>query len=94
MAAPQFNHFNTEEDFVFASVREFVKTWASGKRSKLELECKNGRLWLQFGFQLNQPNSLHSFPRRQKSEKQRNRDWLRAEQYRAAHKKSSRKSPS
>ena len=93
--AAQSSHFNTtEEDFVFASVREFVKTWASGKPSKLELECKNGRLWLQLGFQFNQPSSLHSFSdfaslRRQKGKKQRNRDWERAQKFRAAHKKSS-----
>ena len=57
--AATFERRNTEESFVFASVFEFVKTWASGQKSSLLLECDNGQAWLQLGFRLSQPSASH-----------------------------------
>ena len=66
---------NTEESFVFASVFEFVKTWASGQKSSLLLECDNGQAWLQLGFRLSQPSAshIHSYRANQPSKRRRNR---------------------
>ena len=40
----------TEESFAIAYVFEFVKTWTSGQKSSLLLECDNGEAWLKLGF--------------------------------------------
>ena len=40
---------NTEEGFILASLKEFVKLWGSGSQSSYHLECKNGQAWFQFG---------------------------------------------
>ena len=83
--------FNTEVNFVMASVNEFIKTWASGKQGSMSIECGNGRAWLQLGFQLSQPYSYHYVPqqdpnhwyssRSPKSAKRRERDNIRATKY-------------
>ena len=53
---------NTEEAFVLASLKEFVKLWGSGTQASLNLECKNGQAWIQFGAMLGSPASPHFDP--------------------------------
>ena len=36
---------NTEETFLLASLKEFVKVWASGNQAKISMECNDGKLW-------------------------------------------------
>ena len=50
---------NSEENFVLASLQEFMKAWASGHQAQLKIECQSGRAWLQLGFQLGHPSSPH-----------------------------------
>ena len=50
---------NTEEAFVLASLKEFVKLWGSGSHSFYNLECRNGQAWIKFGSQLGSPGSTH-----------------------------------
>ena len=57
--AASYKLVNTEESFVLASVFEFMKTWASGQKSSLVLECDNGQAWLQLGFRLGHPSASH-----------------------------------
>ena len=84
-------NLNREVDFLYASLNEFVKNWASGKQGSFSVECNNGSAWLQLGFQISQLYSNHSVhfhptnysPPRYKSEKRRERDILRTKQYKA-----------
>ena len=82
---------NTEESFILASLKEFVKLWGSGCQSSYHLECKNGQAWLQFGSALGSPGSQHfspnvivkDVPKKQKSPRRILKDRARA----AAHRK-------
>ena len=53
---------NTEEAFVLANLKEFVKLWGSGKRAHLQLECQNGQACIKFSSYLGAPVDLHFFP--------------------------------
>ena len=54
---------NTEEGFILASLKEFVKLWGSGIQSSYHLECRNGQAWFQFGSILGSPGSQHFVPK-------------------------------
>ena len=70
---------NTEESFVIAYVFEFVKTWTSGQKSSLLLECDNGEAWLKLGFRLGHPNAphVHNYDTTPSSPQQRSRKYPR-----------------
>ena len=53
---------NTEEAFVLATVKEFVKSWGSGNQAHLSLECKNGDAWVHLAFQVGRPAAQHFDP--------------------------------
>ena len=53
---------NTEEAFVLANLKEFVKLWGSGKRAHLQLECQNGQACIKFSSQLGAPADRHFSP--------------------------------
>ena len=87
---------NTEEAFVLANVKEFVKLWGSGRRANLQLECQNGQAFIKFSSQLGAPADRHFTPHipqhglheahhhfpRHKGPKQRERDRARAAAHR------------
>ena len=83
---------NTEESFILASLKEFVKLWGSGCQSSYHLECKNGQAWFQFGSVLGSPGSQHFSPnvivkdvsKKQKSPKRVMKDRARAAAHRQA----------
>ena len=56
------NFINTEEAFVLATVKEFVKIWGSGSQAQLNLECKNRGAWVKLAFQLGPPAAKHYVP--------------------------------
>ena len=56
------NKENTEEAFVLANLKEFVKLWGSGKRAHLQLECQIGQAWIKFSSQLGAPAHRHFSP--------------------------------
>ena len=79
---------NTEEAFVLASLKEFVKLWGSGTQASLNLECKNGQAWIHFGAMLGSPASSHFDPttapvRKKKSQARKEKDRVRAAEHRA-----------
>ena len=53
---------NTEEAYVLATVKEFVKSWGSGSQTSLNLECKNGQAWIHFSSLLGPPATCHYVP--------------------------------
>jgi hypothetical protein len=86
MFHPRFEA-QTEEAFVFASLKDFVKLWGSGSQASFQLQCSNRQVSFHLSSQLGAPagyhdNQLHS--RRQKSHRQRERDRARAAAHRAA----------
>ena len=68
---------NSEADFVFKSVSEFIKAWSSSKEASLSLETKNGKTWVNYSCCLGHPGKLKK--PRTKSKKKRERDNLRAQ---------------
>jgi hypothetical protein len=52
----------TEEAFVLASLKEFVKLWGSGSQASFQLECKDRQACLKFSTQLGSPADLHFVP--------------------------------
>ena len=50
---------NSEETFVMANLKEFVKVCGSGGRAQLNLECKNGSAWIKLEAQLKDPAAPH-----------------------------------
>ena len=86
----------TEEAFVLASLKEFVKLWGSGSQASFQLECKDRQACLKFSTQLGSPADLHFVPPfpshgfherpqypRHKGPAQRERDRARAAAHRA-----------
>ena len=71
---------NSEAGFVLKSLFEFMKAWEAGKNSKLQLESKNSKAWVNFSCYLGAPQDLHVKPRKtkNKSSKRRERDNQRA----------------
>ena len=53
---------NTEETFVLASLKEFVKIWGSGNQASFNLECRNGRAYLKMETHLGTPDQQHFVP--------------------------------
>ena len=87
---------NTEEAFILANLKEFVKIWGSGNQAFFQLECKNGQAFLKFSSQLGSPADQHFTPPhgihvqhhhphlpRKKGQRQRERDRARAAAHRA-----------
>ena len=86
--------FVTEEAFVYATFREFVKLWGNGNQASLQVQCHGGQAWVQLLSALGSPSSPHLFRhdnphhgyhgphpsqhRRRKGAKQRDRDRARA----------------
>ena len=62
---------NTEETFVLASVKEFVKLWGSGSQATFNLECSNGQAWFQLGARLGPPAFPHFYPDRPSPERKK-----------------------
>ena len=52
----------TDEAFVLASLKEFVKLWGSGSQASLQLECEKGKACIKFSCQLGAPADLHFVP--------------------------------
>ena len=53
---------NTEETFVLASLKEFVKIWCSGNQASFNLECRNGNAYLKMKTHLGPPAQQHYVP--------------------------------
>ena len=49
----------TEEEFVFESLKEFVKSWEFGSQASFNLICKNGTARLNISFELKHPTKDH-----------------------------------
>ena len=58
MFNPRFEAF-TEEAFVLASLKEFVKLWGSGSQAFFQLQCVDGQASLKFSSQLGSPADIH-----------------------------------
>ena len=58
MSAPRLEAF-TEEAFVLASLKEFVKLWGSGSQAFFQLQCVDGQAALKFSSQLGPPAQPH-----------------------------------
>ena len=50
---------NNEERFVLASLKEFVKTWGSGRAGSFQLVCEKGQAKLSMEFSLETQGSPH-----------------------------------
>ena len=53
------NFSSTEEGFVLASLKEFVKVWGSGGQANLNLECRDGSACIKLKFDLGHPGQSH-----------------------------------
>ena len=84
----------SEESFVLASLKEFVKTWGTGRDGSFQLVCKDGQAKLSMEFSLEAPGSLHFTPsddnqnssnreKRRKTPSTLRRDKKRSERHRA-----------
>ena len=51
---------NTETGFIFATLREFIHLWKSGKEGTLSLKCKNGKTSVKFQGSLGHPDMPHT----------------------------------
>jgi hypothetical protein len=82
---------NTEETFVLASLKEFVKLWGSGSQATFHLECSNGQAGFQLGAWLGPPAFPHLYPpkptlvpqKRKKTPARIEKDLARAAEHRA-----------
>ena len=63
MAAIFDANFPTEEAFVQATFREFVKLWGNGSQAHLQVQCLGGHAWVQLMSALGPPSSPHLFRR-------------------------------
>ena len=78
---------NTEEAFVFASLKEFIRVWRSGRQASLTLECKEGKTSLNFQVSLGRPDQSHfqdGRGQRRKSARRRQKNNARAAAFQAA----------
>ena len=57
-------HFGkpSEEAFVLATLKEFVKLWGSGCQASFQLECKDKQASIHFSSQLGSPADIHFVP--------------------------------
>ena len=53
---------NTEEAFILASLKEFVRLWGSGTQASFHLECRNRKAWFKLATELGAPSSRHFIP--------------------------------
>ena len=53
---------NTEEAFILASLKEFVKAWGSGSQASFSLECKQGQAYFKMSSLLGHPADQHFVP--------------------------------
>ena len=53
---------NTEEAFILASLKEFVRLWGSGIQASFHLECRNRKAWFKLATELGAPSSHHFIP--------------------------------
>ena len=53
---------NTEEGFILASLKEFVRLWGSGTQASFHLECRNRKAWFKLATELGAPSSRHFIP--------------------------------
>ena len=53
---------NSEESYVLASLKEFVRIWGSGNQASFSLECRNGQACFKMASQLGHPASQHFVP--------------------------------
>ena len=51
----------TEEAFVYATLREFVKLWDNGSQAYLQVQCHEGQAWIHLMSALRPPSSPHLF---------------------------------
>ena len=56
------NGVNTEEAFVLATLKEFVKLWGSGNQDSFHLECKDRQASFKFSSLLGPPGGRHFDP--------------------------------
>ena len=81
---------NTETGFLFATLREFLHLWKSGKEGSLTLKCKNGRNSMKFQAGLGYPDQPHIQDGRRrkrhrgKTDIRKSRDNARAAAFQAA----------
>ena len=54
---------NTEETFVLASLKEFVRLWGSGCQSSFYLQCQDYQAWFKLESKLGSPSSQHFVPK-------------------------------
>ena len=61
MTDPRYLDY-TEEAFVLANLKEFVKIWGSGNQALFQLECRNGQALLKLSCPLGSPADRHFVP--------------------------------
>jgi hypothetical protein len=91
LAMARMQASNNEERFVLASLKEFVKTWGTGRAGSFQLVCEDGRAKLSMEFHLEKPGNLHFTPpdasayrdTRRKNPSRLRRDKKRADQRQA-----------
>ena len=54
-------NFASEEAFVHATFREFIKLWGNGSQGHLQVQCFGGQAWVQLMSALGPPSSPHLF---------------------------------
>ena len=57
---------NTEADFIFASLVEFLNLWRSGKQGTFNIECREKTASLSFNCSLGHPDSSHLMGKKKK----------------------------
>ena len=53
---------NSEEAFILASLKEFVKAWGSGSQASFNLDCKQGQVYFKMSSLLGHPGAQHFVP--------------------------------
>ena len=53
---------HTEEAFLLASLKEFVRLWGSGSQASFHLQCRNRQVWYNLECRLGSPASPHFIP--------------------------------
>ena len=88
----------SEEAFLFRNVRDIINVWSGGAgQARMNIFVNNGQAELQLTYRLGHPDARHlpyhqhypnyqyqNLPRKQKSERRRTRDNIRAARYQTA----------
>ena len=61
MSANFSANYATEQAFLHATLREFVKLWGNGSQAFLHVQCVGGQAWVQLTSALGHPSSPHLF---------------------------------